>query len=75
MSGQQQGTEVQSKTNSPPVITSITISPDQPNKESELSLFIQSHDPDRDPVTFRYQWIKNDKEIPGENRDTKKWKF
>ena len=62
----------ESKTNSPPVVTSITISPNQPNKESELSLYIQSHDPDRDPVTYRYQWIKNDEEIPGENTSTLK---
>lgn len=68
----QQGTEIQSKTNSPPVITSITISPDQPNKESELSLFIQSHNPGGDPLTYRYQWIKNDNEISGENRESLK---
>jgi hypothetical protein len=66
------GTDLQSKPNSPPVITSITISPNQPNKESELSLYIQSHDPDGDPVTYRYQWIKNDEEILGENTSTLK---
>ena len=66
------GADLQSKTNSPPVITSIAISPGQPTKESELSLYIQSHDPDGDPVTYRYQWIKNDEEIPGENSSTLK---
>jgi hypothetical protein len=55
------------KTNSPPVITSVTISPNKPNKESELILFIQSHDPDGDSVTFHYQWMKNDEEILREN--------
>ena len=68
----QQRAEIQSKTNSPPVITSITISPDQPNKESELSLFIQNHNPDGNPLTYRYQWIKNDNEISGENRESLK---
>jgi hypothetical protein len=68
----EQGAELQSKTNSPPVITSITISPDKPNKESELGLFIQSHDPDGDPVTYHYQWIRNDEEIIGENKNTLK---
>ena len=66
------GTEVQSKTDPPPVITSITISPDQPNKESELSLFIQSHNPGGNPLTYRCQWIRNDEEIPGENASTLK---
>jgi hypothetical protein len=67
-----QGTEFQSKTNPPPVITSITISPNQPNRESELSLSIQSHNPGGNPLTYRYQWIKNDKEIPGENKESLK---
>jgi hypothetical protein len=66
------GTEVKSKTNSFPVITSITISPDQPNKESELSLFIQSHNPGGYPLNYRYQWIKDDNEISGENKETLK---
>ena len=68
----EQGGEFQSKTNSPPVITSATIVPSKPNKESELSLFIQSQDPGGGPVTFRYQWIKNDEEILGENTTTLK---
>ena len=54
------------------MITSITISPDQPNKESELSLFIQSHNPGGNPLTYRCQWIRNDEEIPGENASTLK---
>ncbi len=70
--GGQQGTEIQSKTSLPPVITSITILPDSPRKESELSLFIRSHNPGWEPLTYRYQWIKNDNEISGENKDTLK---
>ena len=68
----QQETEIQSKTSLPPVITSITISPDQPNKESELSLFIRSHNPGWEPLTYRYQWIRNDEELPGENASSVK---
>jgi len=60
------------KTNSPPVITSVNILPERPNRESELSVIIQSYDPDRDPVTYRYQWIKNDEDIVGENKNTYK---
>jgi hypothetical protein len=70
--GGQQGAEIQSKTRLLPKITSITILPDPPRKESELSLFIQSYSPSRNPLTYRYQWIKNDDEISGENRETLK---
>lgn len=37
-----------------------------------MSLFIQSHNPGGDPLTYRYQWIKNDNEILGENRESLK---
>jgi len=64
--------EFKTKTNSPPVITSINLLPDKPNKESELDLVIRSQDPDGNPVTYRYQWIRNDEEIVGENKGTLK---
>jgi Putative Ig domain len=59
-----------SKSNSPPVISSVTILPEKPNKESELNLSIQSKDPDGDPITYQYQWIRNDDEITGEKKST-----
>jgi hypothetical protein len=68
--GKREGKEPKVKINSPPVITSINILPEKPNKESELNLITQSHDPDGDPVTYRYQWMKNDEEIVGENKNT-----
>lgn len=68
----QQGKGIPSEANLVPVITSITISPDQPNKENELSLFIQTHNPGGNPLTYRYQWIKNDDEISGEETETLK---
>lgn len=55
--------ELKSKTSSPPVITSITITPDQPTKENDLGSIVQSHDPDQDTITYRFQWIKNDEEM------------
>jgi hypothetical protein len=55
------------KTNSPPTITSLTILPERPNRESDLSLIIQSQDPDGDLVHYRYQWIKNEVEMEGES--------
>ena len=60
--------EFKSKTNSPPVITSVNTFPEKPNKESELDLVIRSQDPDGNPVTYRYQWIRNGEEIVGENK-------
>jgi hypothetical protein len=64
--------EVKTKTNSPPVITSVSILPEKPIKESELNLSIQSKDPDGDPITYQYQWLKNEEEIIGEKQNTLK---
>lgn len=55
------------KTNSPPIISSVIILPERPNRENDLSFVIQSQDPDGDLVNYRYQWIKNDVEMPGES--------
>ncbi len=60
-------TEPKSKTNSPPLISSISILPEKPTQESEINLFVRSHDPEGDPVTFQYRWIRNNEEIPGAN--------
>ena len=62
-----QAGEFESKSNSPPLINAITILPDTPNNESELSLSIQSQDPNGDPITYQFQWIGNDQEIIGGN--------
>jgi hypothetical protein len=64
--------EVKTKTNSPPVITSVNILPEKPNRESELNLLIQSKDPDGDPITYQHQWLKNEEEIIGQNQNTLK---
>jgi len=64
--GKEKGVDLEFKTNSPPVITSVKILPENPDINRELSSAIEGKDPDRDPVTYRYQWIKNDKEIAGE---------
>ena len=68
----QRGTKIQSETSLPPAVTSITISPGQPTKISELSLFTQSYNPSGNPLSYRYRWFKNDEEIPGENASTLK---
>ena len=54
-------------TNRSPVITSASIVPANPNKESNLEVVIRSQDPDGDAINYHYQWIKNDDEILGEN--------
>jgi hypothetical protein len=54
------------------VITSANILPEKPNKESEFNLSIQSKDPDGDSVTYQFQWIRNDEEIIGENKNNLK---
>ena len=54
------------------MISSINILPEKPTKESEFNLFIQSHDPNGESVTFQYQWIRNEEEIIGEKKNTLK---
>ncbi|NWG03869.1 MAG: hypothetical protein HXY44_13545 [Syntrophaceae bacterium] len=70
--GKEKGPDLKSKPNTPPVISSVSILPDKPNKDSELNLFIQSQDPDGDPITYQYQWMKNGEEMVGENKNTLK---
>jgi len=70
--GKSSDTERKTKTNTPPVITSANILPEKPNKESEFNLSIQSKDPDGDSVTYQFQWIRNDEEIIGENKNNLK---
>jgi hypothetical protein len=62
--------EVRTKSNSPPMITSVNILPEKPTQGSELNLLIQSKDPDGDPVTYSFQWMKNDEEMTGENKNS-----
>jgi len=68
----QQAIESNRKGNSPPVISSVTILPEKPTKGSELTLSIQSKDPDGDPMTYQCQWIRNEEEITGEKNNSLK---
>jgi hypothetical protein len=67
--GRREGPEPKTLNNSPPFITSIRILPENPNRESTLSLVIQSKDSDGDSVSYHYQWLKNSEEIIGEDKD------
>lgn len=61
--------EPKSKTNSPPVIRSATILPENPTREKDLAVTVQGEDPDQDPITYIYQWVKNDEEMVGEKKN------
>ena len=64
--------EFRSKTNTAPVILSVAILPEKAYVGTELSLAIQSNDLDGDPITYQYQWLINDQEMPGENKSSLK---
>ena len=49
--------------NNPPTITSVTLLPENPNHESDLSLVVQCEDPEGDSMTYEVQWMVNDREI------------
>ena len=67
--GRQEVTENTLLKNSPPRIVSAKFLPENPNKESVFHLIIESYDPDYDRVLYRYQWMKNDEEIKGEDKE------
>jgi hypothetical protein len=59
----------QIRVNAPPVITAVDMTPKTPNKDMDLDLVIRSQDPDGDPVSYQYQWFKNDEEILAANKN------
>jgi len=66
----EKGTESKAHPDFPPLIISVNILPENPNVTNDLNPVIRSQDPDGDSITYQYRWIKNEKEIPGENRST-----
>jgi hypothetical protein len=67
--GKQGPAEPPPKKNSPPVVTSVQILPEKPAVKNYLSLLVQCQDPDGDPITYEYQWLRNDEKISGENKN------
>ena len=59
-----------SKSNSPPALTSATLLPEKAYKGTEFNLVVQGSDPEGDPITYKYQWIKNEQEMAGENKSS-----
>ena len=60
------------KTNLPPVILTAAVSPEKTYRGTELTVTVQGKDPDGDPVSYQYQWIKNDTEMVGEKSNSLK---
>ncbi len=70
--GRQEIAESKGPKNSWPSVSSVRILPEHPTKGSILSLVIQSKDPDDKPVVYRYQWLRNNEEMTGEDKETLK---
>ncbi len=51
--------------NSPPAIQSVTIDQTSPTTATVLTAAVAASDPNGDPLTYAYQWIKNGTDLPG----------
>jgi len=56
--------------NSAPDIAEIHLEPVPVHRGEILKVKVVAGDPDGDPVTLTYKWLRNDKEIPGAKADT-----
>jgi hypothetical protein len=55
--------------NTPPDIAEIQLEPVPLHRGDQLKVTVIAGDPDGDPVTLSYKWLRNDKEIPGAKGD------
>src|SRR3989442_2322049 len=53
--------------NTPPDIAEIHLEPVPLYRGDHVKVRVVAGDPDGDPVTLTYKWLRNDKEIPGAN--------
>ena len=51
--------------NDPPVVDSVVINQAAPHTNDTLSVTVTSHDPNSDPVSYSYQWSRNNVDISG----------
>ena len=51
--------------NGAPVVDSVAIAPAQPRTNDTLTATVVAHDPDGDPLTFAYQWMRNGTDLAG----------
>ncbi|MDP1947786.1 MAG: putative Ig domain-containing protein [Nitrospirota bacterium] len=56
--------------NRPPAIQRAVVFPDPLVLSGPVAAQIEADDPDRDPLTFRYQWFVNGHRVDGETRST-----
>lgn len=56
--------------NRPPVVTSATILDAPLSQTAPVAVQIQSEDPEREPVTYQYQWHVDDTPVPGQTSPT-----
>src|SRR3989442_7478185 len=56
--------------NTPPAIAEIHLEPVPLYRGDQLKVTVIAGDPDGDPVILTYNWLRNDKEIPGAKGDT-----
>ena len=49
--------------NQPPTITSVTIDQSTPKTNDTLTVTVAATDPDSDPLTYSYQWIRNGSDL------------
>ncbi len=49
----------------PPVVDSVTIDQANPRTNDTLTVTVQSHDVNNDPVTYAYQWFRNGAPLGG----------
>jgi len=65
----EKGTGPASRTNAPPVISAVRIVPENPTQQNAVTASVEAHDPEGDPVTYEYQWVKNDADVSGQNNN------
>jgi len=52
--------------NSPPLLGDVRLDPRTPTTGGTVRAIVAASDPDGEPVTVRYKWFVDDKEVPGE---------
>ncbi len=57
-------------TNRPPSLRTVKILPATVTAGDVLSVQVEAHDPDRNPLTFKYQWFINELQAQGETQPT-----
>jgi hypothetical protein len=56
--------------NSPPVVSSASVTPSSPRTDDLVTATVDASDPDGDQLTYSYQWRKNGTDISGANAQT-----